>query len=103
MADEVLSQNVVVQNPQGLHVRPAEVVAKAATQFESRISLELNGHKIDAKSILHIMTLGAQQGSLVVIEACGADARQAVELLAELIGSDFESDNGDSVTQDRAG
>lgn len=103
MAEQRLSQNVVVQNPQGLHVRPAEVVAKAAMKYESQISLELDGHKIDAKSILHIMTLGARKGAEVTIEAHGADAQDAVQRLAELIGGPFESDHDDTVTQDRAG
>lgn len=109
MAEQRLSQSVVVNNPAGLHVRPAEIVARAAMEFESQISLELEGHKIDAKSILHVMTLGARKGSEVVVEALGADARQAVLRMVEVVGSVFEKDQDDqdnqdnTVSQDRAG
>lgn len=102
MAADREVQNVVVQNPLGLHVRPAELVAKAAMQYQSQISLEVEGQTIDAKSILHIMTLGARQGSTVVIHAQGADAQQAVKELADLIGGMFDSDEDHSMTQDQA-
>jgi phosphotransferase system HPr (HPr) family protein len=103
MAELHSKRTTVVRNSQGLHVRPAEVVARAAMRYECHISLELEGHKIDAKSILHIMTLGAQQGSEVTIEARGADAQEAVEKISELIGGDFGCDDNETVTQEQAG
>lgn len=103
MATAKVSQCVVVQSSKGLHIRPSEIVAKAAMQFESNISIELEGHTVDAKSILHIMTLGAQQGCEVKVVAEGADAQQAVQRMVQLIGADLDSDQSEQVTKEHAG
>ncbi|MEN1679096.1 MAG: HPr family phosphocarrier protein [Planctomycetota bacterium] len=74
----------------GLHMRPADALAREASQFKSKTELVSAGIRIDAKSILDILTLGAKQGAQVSIEAEGEDAEQAVAAIAGLIESDLD-------------
>ncbi len=83
------SQLVTITNPQGLHMRPAYVFAEAALKFESKIELIKNDLRIDGKSVLSILTLGASEGTEVMIEATGNDADTAIGLLQELLSSGF--------------
>lgn len=84
-----VSRIVVVQNAQGLHARPAELVARTAMQFASQVEIVIDTHRVDAKSILNILTLGATQGTELSVEAQGDDAAAAVETLANLIEGEF--------------
>lgn len=83
------TRHAVVQHVEGLHARPAELVARLAMQYTSNIELVRDSHRVDAKSILSVLTLGAQQGIELVIEADGPDADDAVNAIAELVESDF--------------
>jgi len=83
------SQWVTINNPQGLHMRPAYVFAEAASKFQSKIELVKNDLRIDGKSVLSILTLGASQGTQVLIEATGSDACDAIEVLHRLLASGF--------------
>lgn len=88
----VAEKNVVVSNPQGLHARPAELFARLALQFDSTIEVIREDLRVDAKSILHILTLGAVQGTELTLQAEGDDAEVALEALARLVESDFATD-----------
>jgi phosphotransferase system HPr (HPr) family protein len=79
----------VVANPNGLHMRPASLIAKLANQYESRIELVRGNERVDGKSMLEIVTLVAEHGTNLTIEAFGPDAEAAVESLAELFASKF--------------
>ena len=92
MNDPPVTRVIVIKNPQGLHARPAEMLARTAIQFKSEIELVCEGHRADAKSILHLLTLGAQQGTSLAIEARGQDAELAVETLAKLVESGFANE-----------
>jgi len=70
-------------------MRPAYMFAETAAQFESRIEVAKDNVRIDGKSVLSILTLGAAQGSKVSIEATGDDAQNAIEALAVLVESGF--------------
>ena len=89
MTPEKLTRTVVVSNPQGLHARPASLIMKLSNRFQSRIELVKGNERVDGKSILEILTLGATPGTNLVIEADGPDAESALEALAELFASDF--------------
>ena len=86
----VVRKTVVVSNPQGLHARPAELFSRLALQFEADIEVVRDDLRIDAKSILSVLTLGAAQGATLVIEARGADAEKAIDALERLVVSDFK-------------
>lgn len=89
MSGSEATRLVVVQHSQGLHARPAEIVAKAAMLYRAKVEIVRDGYRVDAKSILNLLTLGATQGAELRIEAHGDDASDAVQALADLIESDF--------------
>lgn len=82
---------VTVRNANGLHMRPLEMIAKKALSFRSQVYVTRGTNRVDAKSLLHLLTLGAEPGMQLEIDATGDDANEAVEQLAKLIGSEFES------------
>jgi phosphotransferase system HPr (HPr) family protein len=100
MSNSIVTRTIVIQNPQGLHARPAEMFARQAMQFQSRIELVFESERVDGKSILHLLTLGARKGTQLVIEADGPDAQEAVDALAELVEQRFGFDESpdDGVT-----
>jgi phosphotransferase system HPr (HPr) family protein len=71
-------------------MRPLELIAKKAQSFRSQVFVSRSGNRVDAKSLLHLLTLGAEPGMQLEIDATGDDASEAVEQLAKLIGSEFE-------------
>ena len=89
MSEVKLTRNVVVANPNGLHMRPASLIAKLANQYQSKIELLRGQERVDGKSMLEIVTLVAEHGTNLTIEAVGPDAEAAVEALAELFASQF--------------
>ena len=86
------SRTVVVANPQGLHARPADLVVKLANRFSSSVILIKGSERVDAKSILGILTLAATEGTELSIEADGQDAEQALDALAELLSHKFKEE-----------
>ena len=89
MSDAPVRQSVTLVNRQGLHARPADMIARLASRFESRVEIVKEAQRVDAKSILNLLTLGAESGTALVIEATGNDAAEAVRALVELIESGF--------------
>lgn len=90
MSTPSVRRAVVIENPQGLHARPAELFAKLAMEFESRIMLIRDDQYVDGKSILEILTLGVLPGTELILEAQGDDAQQAIDALVSLVESRFE-------------
>ncbi len=95
MSENKHSATVVICNPMGLHMRPAYLFAEAASKFRSHIELVKDDLRIDGKSVLSIMTLGATQGTQMALEATGPDAHDAVNTLAALIASGFPRETED--------
>lgn len=95
MMSEPISQRMVtVRNSQGLHMRPADMLVKAAMKFRCRIELEKDGQIVDARSILGLLTLGAQAGTSLSLKAIGDDSQEAVQALGDLFDNAFyETDN----------
>lgn len=85
-----------MHHAQGLHARPAEMVAREAMRFRCRVEIVRDSLRIDAKSILNILTLGAEQGARLQLEASGDDAAEAIEALARLVEGDFPEVQDDS-------
>ena len=70
-------------------MRPAYLFAETAAQFDSKIELVKDDIRIDGKSVLSILTLGATQGTQVQLEATGEDAENAISTLEGLLNSGF--------------
>jgi dihydroxyacetone kinase phosphotransfer subunit len=89
-ADDVVSLDVEIVNAQGLHARPAAVFAKAAAGLPVDVAvtnLDTGQGPVDADSMMELMTLGVRQGNRIRLSAAGADARSALESLADLIAA----------------
>ncbi|MDI3480532.1 MAG: phosphocarrier protein HPr [Tepidanaerobacteraceae bacterium] len=82
-------KSVVVKNKTGLHARPAALFVQTANKFKSEIYIEKEGKKVNAKSIMGVMSLAVSQGTEIMLSADGDDEREAVEKLIELIESKF--------------
>lgn len=72
-------------------MRPAYLVAETASKFDCDIELVKDDIRVDGKSVLGILTLGAAQGAEVVVEAAGDDAQNALSTLEALLQSGFPS------------
>lgn len=85
------TQKVVIRNEAGFHIRPAQLFTEKAVQFQSTILIKPEGTTTvaDAKSILNLMTLGLDKGSIITIEAEGPDETEAVAELSALVESGF--------------
>lgn len=88
-----LSRTVTVLNPQGLHARPADMLVRLASKYESTILIGKDGELVDCKSILSLLTLGAGQGTELAIQADGSDAAEAIESIVHLFEAGFEEKN----------
>ncbi len=96
MNDEVSTRQVKVSNPQGLHARPAHTLVNLANQFQADIDFIRDHERVDGKSILSLLTLAAEQGTVLIIEARGHDAEDAVEALENLFLEGFgDADSSD--------
>ena len=78
-----------IVNRLGLHARASAKLTQLAARFACEVSLSRNGRKVNAKSIMGVMMLAANKGSMVVLETDGADEAQAIEALAALIAERF--------------
>lgn len=82
-------KDVVVQNQVGLHARPATFFIKKANEFTSSIWVDKDDRKVNAKSLLGVLSLGIIGGTQIRIAANGADEEDAVNELVRLIDSGF--------------
>lgn len=80
-----VKKTVIVQNKQGLHARPAALFVQIANKYESRITITREEEKVNGKSIMGILMLGAEQGAQITIEAEGKDAEQALSELEKIV------------------
>lgn len=84
----MFNKEIVVRCESGLHNRQATYFVQKANEFESTIYLESGNRKMNAKSLLGIMSLGIVTGSTVTLTAAGPDAEAAVEALEALLQRD---------------
>ena len=85
----MISKAIVVQNPVGLHARPATFFIQKSNEFKSSIWVEKDARKVNAKSLLGVLSLGITKGTEVTVHADGADEKEAVIALEALVQSDF--------------
>ena len=85
----MVSKDVTVKNQVGLHARPATFFIQKANEFKSSIWIEKEERKVNAKSLLGVLSLGITKGTEIKIIADGEDSEEAVDGLVELITSEF--------------
>lgn len=82
-------RDVVINNQVGLHARPATFFIQKANEYKSSIWVEKDERKVNAKSLLGVLSLGIVGGTSIRIIADGIDAEQAIDGLVALIESGF--------------
>ena len=85
----MLSKTVKVTNPVGLHARPATYFTQKAIEYKSSISVEKDDRRVNAKSLLGVLSLGIVGNTAIRVIADGADEEAAVEALVKLVESGF--------------
>ena len=83
------TREITVKNEVGLHARPATYFIQKANEFKSSIWVEKDERRVNAKSLLGVLSLGIVKGTAITIIADGADEEAAIATLSELIDSGF--------------
>jgi phosphotransferase system HPr (HPr) family protein len=86
-----VERQVTLTNESGLHARPASQFVTEANKYQSEILVEVNGKRVNAKSILGLLTLAIPKGQTLNIITNGADAEAALNALCNLVEKDLNS------------
>ena len=86
----MISRDVTIQTTVGLHARPATFFIQKANSYKSALWVEKGDRRVNAKSLLGVLSLGIVKGMTVTLIADGADEAEALEGLSELIATGFE-------------
>ncbi|MEO7084402.1 MAG: HPr family phosphocarrier protein [Gemmatimonadaceae bacterium] len=82
-------RTVQIVNKNGLHARPAAEIVKLAAKFQSEITIVRDDLDVNGKSIMGVMMLAAEHGSMIMLKAEGPDADEALEALSALVANKF--------------
>ena len=85
----MISRDVTIKNNVGLHARPATFFVQKAVSYKSSIWVEKEDCRVNAKSLLGVLSLGIVKGTTITIIADGSDEAEAVEGIAALVDSEF--------------
>ena len=85
----MFSKEATVNNEVGLYARPATFFIQKATEYRSTVMVERDDRKVNAKSLLGVLSLGIVKGSTITISAEGPDEEEAVNALCTLIAGNF--------------
>ena len=88
----IVNRKVTICNRAGLHARPISKFVETASRFASNLTVRYNGHKVDGKSIIQLMTLAAHFGAELELMSEGGDAEMLLDALEELIMSKFDEE-----------
>ncbi|MDR4507293.1 MAG: phosphoenolpyruvate--protein phosphotransferase [Candidatus Brocadiaceae bacterium] len=89
---KVSERRVNIANSNGLHARPATKFSEIANKYTAEIRVKAKGKDIDGKSIIELLTLGAENGTELILCADGSDAEEALDALEEVVNSRFEEE-----------
>ena len=85
----MVTQEVTINNEVGLHARPATFFIQKANVFKSGIWVEKDERRVNAKSLLGVLSLGITKGTTITLLADGSDEKEAVAALSELVSGNF--------------
>ena len=85
----VLSKEFTLLNKTGLHARPAAILVKALSKFQSDIKIIYNGKEVNAKSFISITSLGIDKNSKIIVNTNGTDADKAMQTIEDLVNNKF--------------
>lgn len=82
-------KEVTVENQVGLHARPATFFIQKANEYKSSIWVEKEERRVNAKSLLGVLSLGIVKGTTITLIADGSDEKEAVAALVDLVNDNF--------------
>jgi len=85
----MVEKTLTIKNELGIHARSAATIVRALERYQSSVSIERDGTRVDARSLLDILTLGCPKNSQIVVRADGDDAREVLEHLEKLVDDKF--------------
>ena len=85
----MVTQEVTINNEVGLHARPATFFIQKANEIKSGIWVEKDERRVNAKSLLGVLSLGITKGTTITLLADGSDEKEAVAALSELVSGNF--------------
>lgn len=85
----MIEREVTVRNRAGIHTRPASMLVKTASQFDSEVFLRRDNYEINGKSVIGVMTLAAEQGASLDLIVEGEDEEAAADAIAGLFEDGF--------------
>lgn len=88
----MIRKEITIYNALGLHARPAAQIVKIAAQRKASLWIEKDGERVNGKSIMGVMTLAAEKGSTLMLEASGEEEQELIRDLEELIRNKFNEE-----------
>ena len=85
----MVTQEVTINNEVGLHARPATFFIQKANEFKSGIWVEKDERRVNAKSLLGVLSLGITKVTTITLLADGSDEKEAIAALSELVSGNF--------------
>jgi phosphocarrier protein len=86
----MISRTITIRNRAGIHARPAALIVQTANQYQAQVFFEKDTNRINGKSIMGIITLGATYNSTLTLITDGEDENEALEAIALLFENKFE-------------
>ena len=88
---QIYEADVVVKNPEGIHLRNAAVLVRTASRFpDAELVISKDGYEVNGKSIMGVLTLVAEQGARLHLRARGENAKKLIEVLVHMFESGFD-------------
>jgi len=86
----VIERKVTITNPLGIHARPSALIVQTATRFKSEVYFSRDDLRVNGKSIMGVMMLAAEMGSVITIEAEGEDEEECINALEQAFAVRFD-------------
>lgn len=88
----MIQEKIKIKNKLGIHARPATLLAQEAGKFKSEIFIAKDGIEVNAKSIMGIMMIAAEQGCVLNLTISGEDEKEAAKALKDIFNKIFEEE-----------
>lgn len=87
-----MTRNVVITSPHGLHMRPIAAFVELANKYQCEVAVSKGAQRVNGKSVIHMLGLGAMPGAELTLDVDGPDAAGAIDILAEALARVFPDD-----------
>ncbi|GAB4332820.1 MAG: HPr family phosphocarrier protein [Calditrichia bacterium] len=85
----MIEKELQIINKNGLHARPAAMLVKTTGKFKSNVWISKDGYEVNGKSIMGVMTLAAEPGSIITVKVDGEDEKEAMAAIEQLLQDKF--------------